>query len=139
MEADYYLLDSNIASFIIKGHPKEVRQHLLTVPIGSVFISAITEAELRRGVERKPLAKTLAAAVEAFLLRVEILAWDSKAAKAYARLRTLSEKAGITLGTMDMLIAAHTMSVGAILVTHDKAFFHLSSHIKCVDWTQRTI
>ena len=46
-----------------------------------VFISAVTEGELRFGVARRPGATKLEKIVEEFLLRVTILPWDSNAAR----------------------------------------------------------
>ena len=46
----HFLLDTNIASYIIKGSFPHVRERLVKVPISEVGISVITEAELRFGV-----------------------------------------------------------------------------------------
>ena len=131
-----YMLDTNTASYIIKGEPVVVREHLLEVPMASVCISSITQAELPRGVAKKPEAKHLPLAVKEFLIRVEIMPWDSDAAEAYAQLRTSCESEGTPLGTMDMLIAAHSVAVGAILVTNDQAFFRVKHHLSLEDWTR---
>ena len=104
--------------------------------MANVCVSAITEAELLRGVARKPEAKRLPIAVKEFLLRVEILPWDSDAADAYAQLRTACENEGKPLGAMDMLIAAHCVAVGAILITNDKAFYNVEHHLLLEDWTK---
>ncbi|NOR26113.1 MAG: PIN domain-containing protein [Desulforhopalus sp.] len=136
MESQRYILDTNTASYIIKGDPAAVRKHLRNVPMATVCISAITEAELLRGVAKKPEAKRLPIAVKEFLLRVEILPWDSDAADAYAKLRTACEKEGKPLGTMDMLIAAHSVAVGAVLITNDKAFYNVGHHLTLQDWTK---
>ena len=69
-----YLLDTNTASYVIKGNFPRVRERLMKTPMAEVGISAITEAELRFGVARKPAAIRLKTAVEEFLLRVETLA-----------------------------------------------------------------
>jgi len=131
-----YMLDTNTASYVIKGVPAVIREHLQNVPMANVCISAITEAELLQGVARKPEAKRLPAIVKEFLLRVDILPWDSNAADAYAQLRTACEKEGKPLGTMDMLIAAHSVAVGAALVTNDKAFYNVEHHLTLEDWTK---
>jgi len=131
-----YMLDTSTASYIIKGEPVVVREHLLEVPMASVCISSITQAELLRGVAMKPEAKRLPIAVKEFLIRVEIMPWDSDSAEAYARLRTSCESEGTPLGTMDMLIAAHSVAVGAILVTNDQAFFRVKHHLSLEDWTR---
>ncbi len=135
MEKQRYMLDTNTASYIIKGEPAIIRERLLKVSMANVCISVITEAELLRGVAKKPEAKHLPIAVKEFLLRVEILPWDSDAAETYAQLRTICENEGKSLGTMDMLIAAHSVAVGALLITNDKAFYNVKHYIDLDDWT----
>lgn len=136
METQWNMLDTNTASYIIKGKPGIVREHLLTVPPSAVCISAITEAELLRGVARKPEARHLPMVVKEFLLRVEILPWDSTAARTYAQLRTDCENAGKSLGTMDMLIAAHSLAVKAKLITSDKAFYNVKKYLVLENWSK---
>jgi tRNA(fMet)-specific endonuclease VapC len=136
MEKQRYMLDTNTASYIIKGTPVAVRYHLQNVPMANVCISTITEAELLRGVAKKPEAKRLPLVVKEFLLRVEILPWDSDAANAYAQLRTACENEGKPLGTMDMLIAAHSVAAGTVLVTNDKAFYNVKHRLALQDWTE---
>ena len=136
MEGRCYMLDMNTASYIIKGEPAVIRERLRKVPMANVCVSAITEAELLRGVAKKPEAKRLPVAVKEFLLRVEILPWDSDAADAYAHLRTACENEGKPLGNMDMLIAAHSVAVGAILITNDKAFNNVEHHLMLEDWSK---
>ena len=131
-----YMLDTNTASYIIKGKPVVAKKHLLKVPMETVCISSITQAELLRGVARKPEAKRLPIAVKEFLIRVEIMPWDSDAAETYARLRTSCESEGVPLGTMDMLIAAHSVAVGAVLVTNDQSFYKVKRHLSLEDWTK---
>ena len=130
-----YMLDTNTASYIIKGTPAAARKHLIEVPMESICISSITQAELLHGVAKKPEARHLPKVVKEFLIRVEILPWDSNAAKAYARLRASCEREGKPLGTMDILIAAHAAAVGAVLVTNDKAFRIIKPHLPIEDWT----
>ena len=130
------MLDTNMASYIIKGANDAVQKRLENVPMTSICISSITQAELLLGVAKKPDAKQLPVAVNEFLLRVEILSWDSPAAEAYADLRAVFEKEGKSLGAMDMLIAAHAASSGAILVTNDKAFYNVKKYLSLEDWTQ---
>lgn len=134
-EEKRYMLDTNTASYIIKGHPIEIREHLLRVPMANVCISTITQAELLHGVAKKPEAKQLPIAVKEFLLRVEILPWDSMAAKSYATLRSACENEGKPLGSMDMLIAAHSKAEDTVLVTNDRAFYNVEHHLTLEDWT----
>jgi tRNA(fMet)-specific endonuclease VapC len=130
-----YMLDTNTASYIIKGHPASVQRHLLSVPIEQVCISVITEAELLFGMARKPDAKDLHITAHEFLLRVDILPWDSKAALQYGKLRAALEERGKVLGNMDMMIAAHALAMDSVLVTTDKSFRQVKQ-LSVVDWTK---
>ncbi len=130
-----YLLDTNIASYAIKGNFPQVRERLLNVPMSDVGISVITEAELRFGAVRKSAGAHLRLVVDEFLVRVEILPWDSEAAKHYADLRRALEDSGTPMGNLDIMIAAHALAVRATLVTHDRVFQRVK-HLKIEDWTR---
>jgi len=131
-----YMLDTNIASMIIKGVNEKLAQHLLSIPMEDIVISAITEAELLFGIAHKPEAIKLKLLVHEFLIRLDVLPWGSEAAEAYAKLCADCTRSGTALGNLDMLIAAHAISVEAILVTHDQAFYKVKPRLSCVDWTR---
>jgi tRNA(fMet)-specific endonuclease VapC len=130
-----YLLDTNTCSYIIKGNRPHVRERLLKVPMAEVGISVVTEAELRFGVARLPHAKKLAMAVEEFLLRVEVLPWDSEAAQHYAHVRAALEREGEPMGNLDIMIAAQALAAGAVLVTSDRVFRRVKG-LKTEDWSR---
>ncbi len=89
-----YLLDTDIASYIINDRFPKLREKLGEVPMSDLGVSVITEAELRFGLARKPDVSHLGFIVEDFVSRVEILPWDSSAAKTYANLRADLEREG---------------------------------------------
>jgi tRNA(fMet)-specific endonuclease VapC len=97
-----YLLDTNTVSYVIKGNFPRLRERLLRVPIREVGVSVVTEAELRFGVARLPHAAKLGIVVEEFLMRVEVLVWDSAAARVYARLRAALEESGEPMGNLEV-------------------------------------
>jgi len=130
-----YLLDTNIASYIIKGNFPAVRRRLVRHPISDIAISSITEGELSYGVARKPEAVRLRAIVDEFLLRVTVLSWDSDAAREYGELRATLEQQGQPMGSLDMMIGAHALATGLILVTNDRAFNRIAK-LKIQDWTK---
>lgn len=116
-----YMLDTNIASHLIKGDIALVRERLLAVPIHRVVISSVTLAELRYGLAKRSYPKGLTTRVHEFLIRVKILSWDKDAANVYGDLRSRCESAGLTLSPFDLMIAAHAQAPNAILVTSDIA------------------
>jgi tRNA(fMet)-specific endonuclease VapC len=131
-----YLLDTNLASHIIKGDREDILRRLTAVPMDALAISSMTEAELLYGVAKRGHPPALAKRVREFLLRVDVLSWDREAAKAYGDLRAGSESRGVSLAPLDLMIASHALAAGAVLVTRDKAFSRLSQELAIEDWTQ---
>ena len=130
-----YLLDANTVRYIVKGQSRHARRKLERVSVDhDVSISVMTEAEMRLGLARGKLSAATEAAVELFLSKIDILPWDSAAARAYGLLRAGQERKGRPLSVEDLMIAAHALSLGLTLVTHDGAFSYVDG-LKTEDWT----
>ncbi len=129
-----YLLDTNVAGHVIKGDRPEILRRLIAVPIESLAISAVTEAELLYGVAKRGHPSALTRRVREFLRRVDIADWDRGAAGVYGTLRTACETGGVSLSPLDVMIAAHAVSLDATLVTRDRAFFHVPVGLVVEDW-----
>lgn len=129
-----YLLDTNTVSYLLRRQPA-VAARIVAVPMADLRLSAITEAELLFGLAKRPEAVRLHDAVHELLRRVDILAWDSAAAARYAALRLAATRAGVTIGTLDLLIAAHADAIGAVLVTSDRAF-RMIGGLAVEDWME---
>jgi tRNA(fMet)-specific endonuclease VapC len=128
------LLDTNICIYMIKNKPPEVRKHFDNYSPGDIAISSISVAELRYGVEKSAVQEKNALALEAFLLPLEILSFDDKAAFAYGRIRAYLEQQGTPVGAMDMLIAAQAIAWNCELVTHNLKEFQRIPNLHCVTW-----
>ena len=126
-----YLLDTNTVSHLIKSHPL-VTKRVTQVPMASLCISAITEGELLFGIAKRPEATRLHVVVREFLQRVDVLPWNS--ADRYGVTRADFESRGKPLAPLDLLIAAHALSAGAVLVTNDHAFAFVPE-LEIEDWT----
>jgi tRNA(fMet)-specific endonuclease VapC len=131
-----HLLDTNIVSHVIRGDEPRVRQRLAALPMGSAVISAVTEAELHYGLARRGHPAGLSQRVQAFLVRVDVLPWDSAAASAYGGLRAACEAAGVPLAPLDLMIAAHARAVEATLVTRDRAFLRVPEGLRVETWPE---
>jgi len=112
-----YLLDTSAASYAITKKSLAFDHHLAKVPMAEIGVSTVTEAELRNGLARRP-SPALQATIDTFLLGVTVFPWDSEAAHHhYGELRAGLERVGQLLGSMDMMIAAHALSLGLTLIS----------------------
>jgi len=128
------LLDTNICIYIIKRKPERVLQHFQQYHPGDIGISSITLAELQYGVAKSQASKRNEEALEEFLIPLEVLPFGEDAANLYGNIRTLLEQQGRVIGAMDMLIAAHAVSLNAILVTNNVKEFERVPDLKIENW-----
>ena len=98
---------------------------LAATAVGQVAISSVTLAEIEYGLHRRGQSVGLRNALTQLLLSVNVLPWDEEVAVKHGALCSTLEAQGINLSDMDMMIAAHSVAVGATLVSHDKAFAQL--------------
>jgi tRNA(fMet)-specific endonuclease VapC len=130
-----WMLDTNIASHVIKGDRPEIIKRLVSLPMEDIVISSVTEGELLYGLAKRGYPKALSERVRQFLLRVDVLPWDHDVTRTYGDLRAACEAKGVTLAPLDMMIAAHAVATDATLVTRDKAFAHVLEPLRTDDWT----
>ena len=137
MTAVLHLLDTDTASFIIKGRSPAIEAKLAAIPPDRVAVSAITRAELMYGLKRLPPSHRLQVGVRQFLKLVPALAWDADAADYYAEIRHQLSTAGRLIGEMDMMIAAHALALGAVLVTNNTRHFdRIAAPLSWVNWSE---
>ena len=64
-----------------------------------------------------------------------MLAWDADAADWYAEIRHQLTTAGQPIGEMDMMIAAHALAIGAVLVTNNTRHFRrVAAPLALANW-----
>ena len=129
------LLDTNICIYIIKQQPAAVLKHFLEFQIGDIGISSVTLSELRYGVAKSTHREKNSKALDEFIIPLELVSYDDSAARVYGDIRAALEKAGTPIGSMDMLIAAHAVSLGTPLVTNNAREFLRVPSLKIIDWT----
>jgi len=130
-----FMLDTNICIYIIKKKPEKVIHRLRKTPIADIGISTITLSELEYGVLKSALPERNKIALAEFLAPLAIMAYDDYAAQHYGRIRASLEKHGTPIGSLDMLIAAHALSLRCTLVTNNEAEFARLPELKIANWT----
>jgi tRNA(fMet)-specific endonuclease VapC len=129
-----YLLDTDTASYIIRGAFPALDARLAAAASRDLAISVITRAELLFGVEKRGNPRGLARVVHAFLDRMAILPWDKDAADAYAKLRAQLERRGTPIGFAETLIGAHALALKAALVTNNQKHFENVKGLTLENW-----
>lgn len=132
--SDRYLLDTNIISEIVRqGGGSVVLGRITGIGETNICTSAIVASELRYGAAKKG-SELLSEKVERALRNIDILPYAAGASHTYGTLRTSLERAGRVIGANDMLIAAHALSLGAILVTDNIAEFARIQGLRVENW-----
>jgi len=114
-----HMLDTDICSYIIRSRSARVQARLAAMVPEDICISVITRAELVYGVKRLGQNHRLQVEVRRFLRLVRVLSWDEDAADYYAEIRHQLVSSGQPIGELDMMIAAHSLAAGAVLVTNN--------------------
>lgn len=121
-----YLLDANTAVYAMQGAYEALRERLTSHEPGEVAISVISYAEVAYGSNAgKPPEPSL---LDAFIEQIPLIAFDEAAAREYAKLPFKRAR-------FDRLLAAHALSIGAIVVTNNEADFADVPGLVVENWT----
>jgi predicted nucleic acid-binding protein len=132
-----YLLDTDHASYLQRGHPAVV-QHLKSLPPDAeVFISVVTQAELLTGIQLAPSEQRrieLRRLYEWLVSEIsDPLPITPDVAEQFAEVSAQLIRKGKPIPTNDIWIAAIALAYGLILVTSDEHFQHIDG-LQVEDW-----
>ncbi len=131
-----YLLDTNICIYLIQQKPPKVLARFQTLALSDIGISSITIAELEYGVCKSQQQEKNRSALMQFLIPLEIVEFDQSAATVYGGIRSDLESRGLVIGAMDMLIAAHALSLGVTLVSNNVREFSRITSLSLENWAE---
>lgn len=129
-----FILDTNIISHLIRNPAGLVSQRIRTLDIQSVATSIIVAGELEFGVQRKESEK-LSAAIKAVLDIIKPLPLaHPDLAHHYGNIRLFLERNGTPIGQNDLWLAAHTVTLGATLVSDNEREFQRVPQLALENW-----
>mgnify|MGYP001818126176 CR=1 FL=1 len=131
-----YMLDTNICIYIIKQKPQNAIKRFRQAMVSEIGVSSITLSELEYGVMKSAKPGKNKLALAQFIAPIEIPAYDDAAAQHYGKLRADLEKQGTPIGSLDMLIAAHALSLNSVLVTNNESEFKRVTSLKIENWAK---
>lgn len=128
-----YLLDTNCVSDLVSHPIGSTAQRVVLVGEASVATSIVVACELRFGAARKGSPR-LTRQLDLVLSGLPVLPFEEPADAVYRDLRAWLESRGMVIGALDLLNAAHALSLGLILVTHNTREFARIPSLKVEDW-----
>lgn len=134
-----YMLDTDICSYVIRARDPRLLAIMQEVADSGdeLCISAVTHAELRSGAERSLSAGRYNHAIRLFCDRLNgVLAWDKAAADEFATLQGRLFRIGKPIGRNDAMIAAHALTLGCVLVTHNRKHFSRVPGLETENWIE---
>ena len=131
-----YILDTNICIYIMNKRPQGVIQKFKQHDLGIIGVSTITVSELHYGISKSKKRILNAQRVQEFLIPLEIIPYDEKAAAVYGDFRCQVEERGKPIGPLDILIAAHALSRDLILITNNEEEFRRINRLKVENWVK---
>ena len=124
------VLDTNVISEPLRQAPESrVIEWIDEQPVETLYLSAITVAELRFGVASLPAGKRRDRLQESLekqalpLFAGRILPFDMPASQSYGELMAKARAAGLAIGTADGYIAAIAAANGMMVATRDVSPF----------------
>lgn len=121
-----FLLDSNICIYLLEGLSETARARVEACAPGEIVVSAISYAEVLRGLA--PENQQGLAAMLQFARAVPVVPFDARAASAYRAVPFARAR-------FDRLIAAHALALDVVLVTNNESDFVDVPGLKCENWT----
>ncbi|OYD94758.1 VapC toxin family PIN domain ribonuclease [Nostoc sp. 'Peltigera membranacea cyanobiont' 210A] len=128
-----YFLDTNIISELIKNPRGVLFSKIQDVGEDKICTSIIVACESRFGANKKNSQK-LIEKLEIILDSIEILPLTHPVEQYYAEIRTDLEQQGKPIGANDLLIAAHSLTLGLTLVTANIREFSRVPNLKVENW-----
>ncbi|VXD16683.1 conserved hypothetical protein [Planktothrix serta PCC 8927] len=128
-----YLLDTNIISELIKNPRGVIFYKIQEVGEDQVCTSIIVACESKFGAQKKNSQK-LIEKLQTILDSIEILPLTHPVEQYYAEIRTYLEQQGTPIGSNDLLIAAHALTLHLTIVTNNVREFSRVPNLKVENW-----
>lgn len=131
-----YLLDTNVCVDYLTGRfPRVLRRIQESLP-QDLCLSSIVIAELRYGADKSQKPRLNHERLDLLISEIPSRDFDSLAASSYGRVRASLEKKGKPIGPNDMLIAAHALALGLVLVSDNLREFERVPALKLENWRE---
>ncbi len=130
------LLDTNVCVDVLRGTYPTLARRIAVVGADQISVSAITACELfTRALKSSRVSESIRL-TELLLSGMTIIPFDAEASRTCGLIRSRLERKGQKIGDMDTLIAAHAVTLDALLVTRNTREFSRVADLRIEDWTR---
>lgn len=129
-----YLLDTNVCIDYLNRRYVSVVERVQRSAPDDLCLSSVVVAELRYGADHSTRRAQNHARIDVLTVEIQCVDFDLSTARTFGRLRSALEAAGTPIGPYDMMIAAHALSLGLILVTDNEGEFRRVEGLKVENW-----
>ena len=135
MNSSSLFLDTNIISHFMRDATGLAAMRVMTAQDTGrkVMTSIVVQCELEFGLSKRP-SRRLELAYAEVMQRIDVLPLDTTVVAHYAAIRNALERQGTPIGPNDTLIAAHALSIGAVLVTDNDDEFRRVPGLQVENW-----
>jgi tRNA(fMet)-specific endonuclease VapC len=128
-----HMLDTDICIYVMRKRSLDLLEKFNSLA-EQLCISSITLGELHYGAEKSARRAANLTGLEHFVARLDVLAFDAKAAMHYGQLRAELQRSGTPCGPHDMQIGGHARSEGLIVVTNNTREFSRMPGVRTENW-----
>ena len=131
-----YMLDTDICIYLAKDRYPQVTARFERLHADQPIMSVITYGELHHGANNSSDRSRSLSRLVNLIQEIPVEGLTASAAEAYGRIRVTLQKQGQMIGSNDLWIAAHAMSLGVTLATNNDREFLRVMGLSVENWTK---
>ncbi len=131
-----YLLDTNICIYIAKRRPPGALTRLEALQPGDAVMSVVTYFELVNGAWNSGKVHDNLATIDQIRALIPVQPLTDKAASQYGKIRNALSRLGRPIGPLDLMIAAHALSLDLTLVSNNTREFSRIDDLRIENWAE---
>ncbi len=128
-----FILDTDVCVQSLRGD-RQLTAKIEAEPVGTVGITSLTACELAYGAYKSNRVNANLALLESLFAQVRVYHTTSGVEDWYGSIRVQTERQGLKLDDVDLLIAAIVLHEGATLVTRNIKHFRRIEPLHLVEW-----
>lgn len=129
------MLDTNVCIDLLRSGMRRLDRSFRRFEIDEIGLSSISFAELKYGAAKSARPDVQNSLIIQLCASMQIAPFDDAAAECYGTIRCALERAGRSIGPLDTLIAAHAVSLDAVLVTGNLREFQRVPGLRVQRWS----